>query len=94
MRNRIYYSKEAEQRARVERFLLVIIGIVGGLSLGAILVALFSPDAVRRIRQQLAADAETALHEGQAASEKVVENVREKLEALRETAAETAERIR
>jgi gas vesicle protein len=93
MRNRIYYSKEAEQRANNERLMFTFVGVLGGLSIGAILMLMFAPQRGQVTRKQIAAGAGTALDEGRKEGEKVIENVRDGIGKLRATVEEKAEKL-
>lgn len=53
MSERMYYSKEAEQRAQAERTFLAILFTGLGLSIGAALALLFAPIKGEQLREEL-----------------------------------------
>ena len=60
MSDRMYYSKEAEQRAHAERTFLALLFTGLGLSIGAALALLFAPTDGNRLREELADHANKA----------------------------------
>jgi uncharacterized membrane protein affecting hemolysin expression len=53
MTDRIYYSREAEERALRERTAVVVLMMLLGLSAGAVLALLFAPQSGERTRKVL-----------------------------------------
>jgi gas vesicle protein len=60
MNERTYYSTEAAQRAKRERFQLVTLAMLVGTGLGAVIALLFSPVTGEEARSKL----ESAVEEG------------------------------
>lgn len=94
MNNRTYYSREAEERARREKMGIAWAALLGGLSLGALLMLLFAPQAGRITRKMIEDSAERALDDGRDTGNKVIGNVREGFEKARKEVEDRVEKIR
>jgi gas vesicle protein len=62
MNNRIYYSEEAEQQARRQQTLAVIIFTAFGIGIGTALALLFAPSKGEVTRQSIAHTGNDAMH--------------------------------
>lgn len=56
--DRIYYSKEAEELAGRQRFILVITAIALGVGFGSVIALLLAPQSGTKTRQQLSSQME------------------------------------
>jgi len=61
MRDRIYYSREAERQARQQTLVLGLVVLIMGLGIGLILALLFAPRSGDETRKELSESAEKAL---------------------------------
>ncbi len=57
--DRIYYSKEAEELAGRQRFILVITAIALGVGFGSVIALLLAPQSGEKTRQQIGSQVET-----------------------------------
>ena len=67
MRDRIYYSREAERQARQQTLVLGLVVLIMGLGIGLILALLFAPRSGDETRKELTESAEKALEGGSGA---------------------------
>lgn len=79
--DRIYYSKEAEELAGRQRFILVIVAIALGVGLGSVVALLLAPQSGSKTRQQLGNQ-----------MEQTAKDVRDNANRIREDVAETVRR--
>jgi hypothetical protein len=79
MSSRMYYSHEAEQRARRERALLVVAFMALGLALGAIVALLFAPESGDRVRHTIS----DTLQEGAEATREALQRLEKEFGELR-----------
>ena len=81
--DRVYYSREAEVRARREAIRLTLICLGLGLSIGAGLALLYAPASGKKIRQDLAKTMEEGLKSGQEAVRPMVKQLEKDFGELR-----------
>lgn len=84
MRDRMYYSREAEQRALRERWLIAIVVSLLGLTIGSLIMLLLAPrsgDETRRLILQTVTDAAERSSE---ATQAAVKQLGEELKELRQ----------
>jgi gas vesicle protein len=84
MRDRIYYSKEAQQRANRDRFLLVAIVSLIGVAGGALIMLLLAPRSGDETRQQIASAVSEAAERSGEATQQAVKQLNEELRELRQ----------
>jgi gas vesicle protein len=84
MSDRIYYSKEAEERALRERTVVALIVLGLGLGFGAALALLFAPRSGEEVRNELARQANYAAESGRDSTNKAVETLQRDLKNLRD----------
>ncbi len=84
MNDRVYYSKEAEERALRERTVVALIVLGLGLGFGAALALLFAPRSGDETRHEIASQANYAVESGRDTTSKTVENLQRELKYLRE----------
>ena len=87
MNNRIYYSEEAEQLAKRQQALAVILFTTVGLTIGAVLALLLAPKSGDQIRRELS----STLNEGADASSDAFKRLEKDFGELRK---QVEERIR
>jgi gas vesicle protein len=54
MNDRVYYSREAQDRANQERNSAIVVFMVVGLAIGAVLALMFAPNSGEKTRKELA----------------------------------------
>ena len=54
MNDRVYYSREAQDRANQERNTAIVVFMVVGLAIGAVLALMFAPNSGAKTRRELA----------------------------------------
>lgn len=86
MNERMYYSAQAEQEARREKLLLVLVSVGLSVSISTMLAMLFAPQSGDKTRQMIADSVKDALDKGQAAAQSAGEQIRESAESLRSDA--------
>jgi gas vesicle protein len=84
MSDRIYYSKEAEERALRERTVIALIVLGLGLGFGAALALLFAPRSGQEIRHEISRQANYAAESSRDSTNKAVENLQRDLKHLRD----------
>ncbi len=83
MNERIYYSREAEMRARRTQIVLALGVMVIGAGIGTVIAILFAPQSGQDTRQSLVEGAESAYQGGRDTTGKVVENLRKEFDKFR-----------
>jgi gas vesicle protein len=87
MNDRIYYSREAElkaqQKLQQERFMIALIVLGFGLSIGAVIALLFAPLRGNEARQAIAHQAGNVYDSGREATNKAVEGLQKDFDRLR-----------
>lgn len=84
MRDRMYYSKEAQSRATRERWLIVVVVSLLGIAAGSLVMLLLAPrsgDETRRLISQTVTDAAERSSE---ATQTAVKQLSEELKELRQ----------
>jgi gas vesicle protein len=84
MRDRIYYSKEAQQRAMRERLLIVAIVSLIGVAAGSVIMLLLAPRSGDETRQAIASAVTDAVERSGEASQTAVKQLNEELRELRQ----------
>ncbi len=93
MNDRIYYSKEAEERALRERTVIALIVMGLGLGFGAALALLFAPRSGDEIRRELAEQANYAVESSRESTNKTIENLQREIRHLREDVEDRLKKI-
>lgn len=83
MHDRMYYSKEAEQRAQRERLLMVAIVSLLGVAAGAVLMLLFAPRSGDETRQGISDAMNEAVERSSEAMQPAVKQINDELKDLR-----------
>lgn len=83
MRDRIYYSREAEEQAMRERNAAIIAFMVIGITVGAVLALLFAPRSGEKTRAELADALDEGFNEGRKASGDALERLEKDFADLR-----------
>jgi gas vesicle protein len=73
--DRVYYSHEAEVRARREMTTLVVFYLMLGLGIGAGLALLFAPSPAKKVREDLSRAMEEGWNTGREAMEPMIKRV-------------------
>lgn len=84
MRDRMYYSKEAQSRAQRDRLLMVAVVSLLGVAIGAIVMLLFAPRSGDETRQTIANAVGEAVERSGEASQAAVKQLNEELKELRQ----------
>ncbi len=83
MRDRIYYSREAEEQAMRERNAAMLAFLVIGVTVGAILALLFAPRSGDKTRAEIADALDEGFNEGRKASGDAIEKLEKEFAELR-----------
>lgn len=83
MSQRVYYSEQARQRARLERTFIAVFFMGLGLSIGTVIALLFAPDEGEVIREDIAERADDAFTRARENAAHLRENVEDGLESVR-----------
>lgn len=83
MNDRIYYSREAEQRAQQERVSLALMVMILGVGIGALMALLFAPKPGEETRKSLLETANSAVDDGREATNRVLETLQKDFDRLR-----------
>jgi gas vesicle protein len=83
MNERTYYSREAEQKAQMERTMLAALVLAFGLGVGAALMLLFAPRSGDKTRQALADQVEQVYEKGGKEASHALKDLRKEFEHLR-----------
>lgn len=83
MHDRMYYSKEAEQRAQRERLLMVAVVSLLGVAAGAILMLLFAPRSGDETRQGISDAVNEAVERSGDAMQPTLKQLSDDLKDLR-----------
>lgn len=83
MRDRIYYSREAEAQALRERNAAMLAFMVIGITIGAVLALLFAPRSGEKTRAEIADALDESFNEGRKASSDAVEKLEKEFADLR-----------
>lgn len=82
MNERMYYSQEAEQRARREKLMLVLLSTGLSVTIGALIAMLFAPQTGDKFREQIG----ETIGRGRELAENAGDHVVEQADKLREDA--------
>ena len=91
---RIYYSHDAELRARRETNITTALRLILGLSIGAVVALLFAPSSGKKTRADLAQTVEEGLNSGRDAVEPLVKRMEEELGDLRKKVEEQVSNLK
>jgi gas vesicle protein len=83
MSDRIYYSREAEERANRERGMMVLVFLLVGLGIGAALALLFAPKSGEDIREELGKSLEQAADRGSEATQNALKQLEREFREFR-----------
>jgi gas vesicle protein len=83
MNERTYYSKEAEQRAQMERTMLAALVLAFGLGIGAAMMMLFAPRSGDKTRQVLSEQVNHAVDNGRDVTGSALKDLRKEFDHLR-----------
>lgn len=83
MNDRIYYSREAEERANRDRAVAVLVFMALGLGIGAALALLFAPKSGEKTRAELAGALNEGLDSGREATQKAIKTLEKDFSDLR-----------
>lgn len=83
MNERIYYSRDAEQRAQQQRVIIALAMITIGVGIGTVLAMLFAPRAGEETRKVLANQVGHAYDEGREMTNGTLDNLRKEFDRLR-----------
>jgi SAM-dependent MidA family methyltransferase len=75
--DRVYYSKEAEELASRQRFILVITAIALGVGFGSVIALLLAPQSGEKTRQQIGSQVETTAKDAITSANRIREDVAE-----------------
>jgi gas vesicle protein len=84
MRDRIYYSREAEMQAKREQAVTIMLFLALGLGIGAILALLFAPSSGQEIRQGLTGTIEDGFDTSREATKKTLHRLEKDFNELRD----------
>lgn len=82
--NRIYYNREAQERAERDRVLLAIIATFVGMVWGMVLALLFAPQSGEETRRQLTEQAERVASQGREMTDQISRDLRTNASQLRD----------
>jgi gas vesicle protein len=83
MNDRIYYSREAEERASRERTVAVLLFLAFGVGIGAAIALLFAPESGEKTRRELAHSVEGSVETGREAVEPALHRLEKEFGELR-----------
>ena len=83
MNERIYYSREAEQRVRQQRVILAVFGMALGLSIGGVMALLLAPHSGEENRKALAKEVNHVAEPVSDATSTALESLRKEFDHLR-----------
>jgi gas vesicle protein len=84
MSDRIYYSKEAEERALRERTVVALIVLGLGLGFGAALALLFAPRSGEEVRHEISRQANYAAESGRDQTNRALDSLQRDIKNLRD----------
>jgi gas vesicle protein len=83
MNERTYYSREAEERAQMERTMLAALVLAFGLGVGAAIMLLFAPRTGEKTRKVLADQVGHVYEKGGEATNSALDGLRKEFDHLR-----------
>jgi gas vesicle protein len=83
MRDRIYYSREAEAQAMRDRNVAMLAFMVIGVTVGVVIALLFAPHSGEKTRAELADALDEGFNEGRKASSEAIEKLEKDFAELR-----------
>jgi gas vesicle protein len=83
MNDRIYYSREAEEKANRDRMVAVLVFMALGLGIGAVLALLYAPKSGEKTRSELAHSLNEGLEAPREATQKAFKNLEKEFHDLR-----------
>jgi gas vesicle protein len=93
-RDRIYYSKAAEERVQREKTLMTLIFLALGLGIGTALALMFAPQSGKKTREELGHTVEDSVHTGREAVEPTIKRLEKEFGELRKKVDERIESLR
>ncbi|GAB4527578.1 MAG: hypothetical protein OHK0046_45490 [Anaerolineae bacterium] len=92
MNERIYYSREAAERAARERLLLVLLVTGMSVSIGTLIAMLFAPQSGEKTRQQIGEQMSQTFSRGRHVAENASEQFRENADKVRDNLSDRIEK--
>lgn len=86
MSDRMYYSQEAEQRARRDKLMLILLTTGLSVTIGALIAMLFAPQTGDEFREQIGEQVGDTIAKGRKLAESASDRVAEQAGKLREEA--------
>jgi gas vesicle protein len=83
MRNRTYYSREAQDRAVREEGMSLVSFLMVGLAIGAVIALLVAPKEGKKLRQEIAGNFQEGLNSGRDASLTALQRLEKEFAELR-----------
>lgn len=80
---RVYYSREAERRAQMERLTLAVFAVLVGLGVGTVIALIVAPQSGDKTRRQIGDQVGQAVAQGQELANQAAKDVRHGAEKLR-----------
>lgn len=84
MNSRMYYSKEAEQRAMRERVLVIAIVSLVGIAVGSVIMLLLAPQSGDETRQNIGKAVGDAVERSSEATQAAVKQLNDEIKELRQ----------
>lgn len=94
MSDRMYYSREAEERANRERMITIITFLLLGVGIGAALALLFAPRSGERTREQISSTVAETLEQSERNLGETVKQLSRDLLELRKSIEDRIEKMR
>ncbi|MFQ3566788.1 MAG: YtxH domain-containing protein [Aggregatilineales bacterium] len=94
MSDRMYYSREAEERANRERMITIITFLLLGVGIGAALALLFAPRSGERTREQISSTVTETLEQSERNLGETVKQLSRDLLELRKSIEDRIEKMR
>ncbi len=83
MSDRMYYSREAEERALQQRTAMAVAVLVMGLGIGAILALLFAPRSGEEVRKSIGKQVDGVYDSGRHSTGSALDTLRKEFDRLR-----------
>ena len=94
MSDRIYYSTEAERRAKRERTMIAALFLLIGAGIGAILALLFAPGQGEHIRERVSGVVDERIDRSRDATQATLDQLETKYSDLRDYVDDALSKIR
>ena len=92
--SRIYYSRDAEEKAVRQITMWAVLWVALGLAVGAVMAILFAPSAGKKTRHSLTKNLEEGWNSGQDTIEPVVKRLEKEMGELRQSVEDRIAKIR